>query len=214
MAGSAPPQLVFSNDVAHMAEWANRTRIPLTSADALGTTYARARKWFLTLKTQLIQNHGFREITPADPRMLISLECPSPYRSAGGLPRTPNFRLQIPVNASSFFSPERQLQWQMVFHGALFPAMRHNVRAIQDLVNMIQCLLTGVLTLVKEDSDPREGFTRTVRALPPPEWIQSHQADLVEIFGPAHYTKLFRAAADPTIAFKLERPDHDDRLRR
>jgi hypothetical protein len=211
---NVPPLLVFSSNVAHMDEWAHRTRIPLTSADALGTTYARAHKWLLALKANLKQKHAFVDITPADPRMLISIECASPYRSASGVPRTPAFRLQIPIHASSFFSPDRQLQWQMVFHGALFPAMRHNVPAIQDLVNLLQCLLTGTLTLVKEDMDPREGFTRTIRALPPPEWIQSHQAQLVEIFGSSHFQKLFRAAADPTTAFKLEHPSQDDRLRR
>lgn len=207
---SIPPQLVFSSDVAHMDEWAKRTRIPLISADALGTNYARARRWLLTLKSQLLQQHGFREITPPDARMLISLECQSPYRSTGGLPRTPNLRLQIPVHASSFFSPDRQLQWQMVFHGALFPAMRHTTPAIQDLINLLQCLLTGMLTLVKEEEDPRDGFMRTIRALPPVEWIQSHQAQLLEIFGPSSYQKLFRAAGDPTMAFKLERPHPDD----
>ena len=54
-------------------------------------------------------------------------------------------RLQIPVNASSFFSRERRVQWEMVFHSALFPGLRHTVPAIADLLHLLQCLLTGMM---------------------------------------------------------------------
>ncbi|KZT26228.1 hypothetical protein NEOLEDRAFT_1132252 [Neolentinus lepideus HHB14362 ss-1] len=204
MAASAPPpQLVFSSDVRNMDEWANRTGIPLTTADALGTNYARARRWLLSLKAQLIQK-GWRDVTPADPRMLFTIELPTPYRSSSGLPRSPNMRLQLPVNASSFFTPDRRVQWQMVFHSALFPAMRHTVTPIGDILHLLQCLLTGMLVLVKEEETPGEGLYRTIRALPPAEWVSSHEAVLTEVFGSSHYRQLFKAASDHRIAFKLE----------
>lgn len=202
---SPPPQLVYSNDVAHMDEWANRTGIPLTTAEALGTNYARARRWLSSIRAQLVQTHGWSDVTPIEPRLLFDIECPSPYRSSGGLPRSPNMRLQIPANASSFFSPERRVQWEMVFHSALFPAMRHNVPAVADLLHLLQCLLTGMIVLVKEEEVEGEGLYRTIRGLPPADWVSANESKLVEIFGASHYRQLLRAASDNRIAFKLER---------
>lgn len=202
---SSPPQLVYSNNIAHMDEWAKRTGIPLTTAEALGTNYARARRWLSSIRQQLVQHHGWSDMTPMEPRLLFDIECPSPYRSSGGLPRSPNMRLQIPANASSFFSPERRVQWEMVFHSALFPATRHNVPAIADLLHLLQCLLTGMIVLVKEEEVEGEGLYRTIRGLPPADWVSAHESKLVEIFGASHYKSLFRAASDNRVAFKLER---------
>ncbi|KAK7693576.1 hypothetical protein QCA50_003145 [Cerrena zonata] len=202
---TAPPQIVFSNEVASMDEWAKRTGIPLTTAEALGTNYARARKWLQYIRSQLVENQGWSDVTPIGPRLLFDIECPSPYRSTNGLPRSPNMRLQIPANASSFFSRERRVQWEMVFHSALFPAMRHNVPAVGDLLHLLQCLLTGMLVLVKEEQVPGEGVYRTIRALPPADWVGAHESQLTEIFGSTHYKQLFRAASDTRVAFKLER---------
>ncbi|EJD05897.1 uncharacterized protein FOMMEDRAFT_119268 [Fomitiporia mediterranea MF3/22] len=199
---SAPPQIFFSSNVKHMDEWASRTGIPLTSAEALGTLYARAHNWLLALKDQLVRNHGFLE-KAADPRMLFSIECQPPFRSSGGLPRTPPFNLQLPLHASTFFSPERRIQWEMVFHSALFPAMRHSCQPIADILHLLQCLLTGMLVLVKEEEVPGEGVWRTTRGLPPPEWVSANEAILLQIFGSSHYRKLFRAANDKRLAFKV-----------
>lgn len=199
---SAPPQVHFSPDVRHMDEWAGRTGIPLTSAEALGTLYARAHRWLVALKGQLIRNYGWREL-PSEPRMLFAIECSPPFRSAGGLPRTPRMQLQLPLHASTFFSPERRVQWQMVFHSALFPAMRHTVQPVGDILHLLQCLLTGMVVLVKEEEVPGEGLYKTIRGLPPPEWISANEMQLLEIFGPAHYRRLFKAANDKRLAFKL-----------
>lgn len=201
---SAPPQIVFSREVPNLNDWATRTGIPLTTADALGRTYARAHPWLLRLKAQLLQQYGWREASPADPRMLINIECTSPIRSHGGAPRTPVMRLQVPLQASSFFSPERRLQWEMVFHSSVFPTLRHTVPPIADLLHILQCLLTGMLVLVKEEQVPGEGLYKTIRALPPIEWVTAHQPHLSDVFGSSHFKKLFKAASDQRMAFKLE----------
>jgi hypothetical protein len=201
---SPPPEVVFSNDVRNMDDWAKRTGIPLTSADALGTNYARARRWLLSIKEELVRDHEWRDVIPLDSRMLFSIECTPPIRSSGGLPRSPSMRLQVPLNASSFFSPDRRVQWEMVFHSAVFPYMRHTVSPVADLLHLLQCLLTGLLVLVKEERVPGEGTYRTIRGLPPIEWISSHEQQLVEVFGRSHYRALFRAAGDKRFAFKLE----------
>lgn len=200
---SSPPQIFFSPNVEYMDEWARQTGIPLTSAEALGTLYARAHPWLRELKNNLVRNHGWKEKAP-DSRMLFSIECTPPFRSSGGLPRTPPFNLMLPLHASTFFSPERRIQWEMVFHSALFPAMRHSCQPVGDILHLLQCLLTGMLVLVKEEEEPGKGVWKTSRGLPPPDWISANETLLLQIFGPSHYRKLFRAAADKRLAFMLQ----------
>lgn len=202
---TAPPQLFFSNEVAAMDEWSRRTGIPLTTADALGTSFARARRWMLSIRAKLVAEHGWQDVKPLDPRLLFDIELPTPYRSARGLPRSPNMRLQIPANASSFFSRERRVQWEMVFHSALFPGLRHTVPEVGDLLHLLQCLLTGMVVLIKEEQMAGGVVERTIRGLPPAEWVTSHQGVLTDILGPSHFKALFRAASDQRVAFKLER---------
>ena len=197
---SSPPEVVFSSDVPTMHEWSRRTGIPLISADAIGVHYARARAWLQSIRNQLVQQYGWRDVLPLDERMLFSIECQPPTT----LPRSPNFRLQAPRHASSLFNPDRRVQWEMVFHGAVFPYLRHTVPPIADLLYLFQCLLTGVFLLVKEDHVPGEGTYRTIRGLPPVEWVAAHEADLIRIFGVPHYRALFRAAGDKRTSFKLE----------
>lgn len=204
MASAVPPQLVFSREVPNLNDWATRTRIPLTTADALGKTYGRAHRWLLALKGQLISTHGWREAPTPDPRMLINIERSSPLLSQSGAPRTPVMRLQIPLQASSFFSPERLLQWQMVFHSATFPTLRKDVQPIADLLHVLQCLLTGMLVLVYEER-LADGFYKTSRGLPPVEWVSSHQRELVDVFGQSHFKLLFKAAGDRAMSFKVEK---------
>ncbi|ESK96946.1 hypothetical protein Moror_6524 [Moniliophthora roreri MCA 2997] len=209
MSGQAKPraEVVFSSDVRNMDDWARRTKIPLTTAEALGATYARAHRWLQTLRLQLIHHHQWRDSTPADPRMLFSLETSSIWRSSVGLPAGPNLRLQLPVHASSFFSPERRVQWQMVFHSDIFESVRKICPPINDILSLIQCLLTGLVTLVFEENLP-QGVYRTTRGLPPVSWVNAHEGDLIEIFGPAHYKALRKACNDTESAFKLEVVPH------
>lgn len=201
---SSTAQVHFSSDVRNMDNWARRTGIPLTTAEALGTTYARAHKWLASLKAQLIQHHGWQDAEAvADSRMLFTVEAPSPWRSPNGLPLSPKLRLQLPTHASSFFSPERRVQWQMVFHSDIFATQRLIVQPITDILNLIQCLLTGVVTLVYEEQLPQGTYT-TTRGLPSVQWITNNQAALLEIFGHAHFKQLWKAANDRTTSFKVD----------
>lgn len=197
------PEVVFSSDVSNMDEWARRTRIPLTTAEALGATYARSHRWLQQLKTRLIREHGWVEVPTDDPRLLISLESTSIWRSSVGLPAGPKMKLQLPVHASSFFSPERRVQWEMVFHSDIFESMRKICPPISDILNLIQCLLTGLVTLAFEERLP-DGRYRTTRGLPPVSWINENETALVEIFGQAHFKALRKACSDTNVAFKLD----------
>lgn len=200
---SSTAQVHFSSDVRNMDSWARRTGIPLTTAEALGTTYARAHKWLLALKNQLIQQHGWQEAEPTDPRMLFTIEAPSPWRSQSGLPLSPKQRLQLPMHASSFFSPERRVQWQMVFHSDIFATQRLIVQPISDILNLVQCLLTGLVTLVYEEQLPQGAYT-TTRGLPSAQWINANETALLEIFGRTHFKQLWKASSDRATSFKVD----------
>jgi hypothetical protein len=196
-------EVIFSSDVQNMDDWARRTRIPLTTAEALGATYARAHRWLQTLKVQLIREHNWRDVPSSDSRMLFSLETSSIWRSSVGLPAGPQLKLQLPVHASSFFSPERRVQWQMVFHSDIFESVRKICPPINDILSLIQCLLTGVVTLVFEEN-LQNGVYRTSRGLPPVSWVNENESALIEIFGIEHYRALRRACSDTQTAFRLE----------
>jgi hypothetical protein len=73
------------------------------------------------------------------------------------------------------------------------------------MLYLLQCLLTGVFLLVKEEQVPAEGMYRTIRGLPPVEWVATHEAELVRIFGVPHYRVLFRAAGDATHLLQTRR---------
>lgn len=193
------PELFFCCDVASLDEWARRTGIPLTSAETLGTNYQRAREWMLALRSKLLMQHGWTQVAPLDNKILFDIETPFP-----GYPMRPKLRLRLPAHASTFFAPERRVQWEMVFHSNVFHLLRHTVRPIKDLLYLLQCLLTGMFLLVMEEDVPGQGGVRTIRALPPGDWVAGHQSELVRIFGTAHYRQLLRAASDTRIAFKCE----------
>ncbi|TFK42610.1 hypothetical protein BDQ12DRAFT_676494 [Crucibulum laeve] len=196
-------QVVFSSDVRNMDEWARRTRIPLTTAEALGATYARAHRWLQALKMQLIRHHGWADMQAPDPRMLLSIETSPMWRSTVGLPAGPRPKLQLPLHASSFFSPERRIQWEMIFHSDIFESVRKICPPINDILCVIQCLLTGVVTLTLEENLPN-GIHRTTRGLPPVSWVNANEGALVEVFGATHFKALRRACSDTAMAYKLE----------
>jgi hypothetical protein len=196
---SPRPELSFCYDVASLDEWAKRTGIPLTSAEALSMNYRRARDWMLRLRTELVLNHSFSEVAALDSKILFDIEAPYP-----GYPLRPKLRLRLPAHATTFFAPERKVQWEMVFHSNVFHLLRHTVRPISDLLNLLQCLITGMFLLVLEEDVPGQGGVRTIRALPPADWVAAHETELVKIFGSTHYRQLLRSASDSRIAFKCE----------
>ncbi|GJE95112.1 hypothetical protein PsYK624_112920 [Phanerochaete sordida] len=187
-------EVVFCCNVAQIDEWATRTGIPLTSAEALGMNYRRARDWMLRIKDELVAHHGWRDLQTPDSKLLFDIETPYP-----GFPLRPNLRLHVPAHATTFFDPDRRVQWEMVFHSGTFHLLRHTVRPISDLLYLLQCLLTGMFQLVME-----EGGVRTIRGLPPADWVAAHEPELTRIFGAPNHKQLLRAANDQRLAFKLE----------
>jgi hypothetical protein len=196
----ARTEVVFSSAIPNMDAWAQRTHVPLTTAEALGATYARAHRWFHALKQQLIQQHNWTESSQPDARLLFSVETSSIWRSSVGLPAGPKLRLCLPVHASSFFTPDRRVQWEMVFHSDIFDSVRKICNPINDILYLMQCLLTGVVTIAFEEHE-NDGVHRTIRGLPPVAWINAHEANLTEIFGPAHYKALRRACNDTKASY-------------
>ncbi|KAJ2916047.1 hypothetical protein MD484_g4379, partial [Candolleomyces efflorescens] len=196
-------EVVFSSDVANMDAWAQRTHIPLTTAEALGATYARAHRWFQALRLALVRQHGWTDSPSPDHRILFSIETSSIWRSSVGLPAGPKHQLYLPVHASSFFSPERRVQWEMVFHSDIFESVRKICPPINDILYLIQCLLTGLVTVVFEEHLP-QGIHRTSRGLPPVAWVNENEVALTEIFGVSHFAALRKACGDTKASYMLQ----------
>jgi hypothetical protein len=203
MASPPSTQVVFSSDVANMDLWARRTRIPLTTADALGATYAKSHKWLNNLKSLLVHEYKWTQVPSDDPRILFTLETSSIRKSSVNLPAGPKLRLQLPVHASSFFTPERRVQWQMVFHSDIFESVRKICPPINDILYLIQCLLTGLLTVVLQEQ-LEDGVYRTTRGLPPVTWFTDNEPLLADIFEPSHLRTLRKACNDTSKAYHLE----------
>jgi hypothetical protein len=91
----------------------------------------------------------------------------------------------------------------MVFHSDIFESVRKICPPINDILNLIQCLLTGLVTVAFEENLP-QGVYRTTRGLPPVSWVNANEGLLLEIFGTAHFRALRRACNDTETAFKLE----------
>ncbi|KAJ2921899.1 hypothetical protein H1R20_g15184, partial [Candolleomyces eurysporus] len=135
--------------------------------------------------------------------MLFSLETSSIWRSSVGLPAGPKHQLYLPVHASSFFSPERRVQWEMVFHSDIFESVRKICPPITDILYLIQCLLTGLVTVAFEEHLP-QGIYRTSRGLPPVAWVNENEAALTEIFGVSHFKALRKACSDTKASYNLQ----------
>lgn len=199
-------EVVFSSDVANLAEWAQRTHIPLTTADALNAPYARAHRWLAALRTTLVEEYHWSDVSN-DSRMLFGLETTSIWRSTVNLPAGPKLKLQLPVHASSFFTPDRRVQWEMVFHSDIFDSVRKICPPINDILYLIQCLLTGLVTVVFEEHEDTAIY-RTTRGLPPVAWLNEKEPFLIEIFGEARLKLLKKACSDTKVAFKLDMVPH------
>jgi hypothetical protein len=189
----------FSSDVRCLDDWAHRLSLPLDT-ELLAQHYTAAHKVLRQLRSTFVNQYGWTDAGPVD-RLLFSISAEPPHLPSG-LPRGPAMNISLPYHVSSFFSPERRVQWQMVFHSTLFQTMRHTVEPVGILFYLLQCLVPGMLVLTKRECKP-EGTWATSRALPPPDWIDAHSVMLVSIFGASHYKALFKAAQNNQIAFKV-----------
>jgi hypothetical protein len=91
----------------------------------------------------------------------------------------------------------------MVFHSDTFESVRKICPPINDILNLIQCLLTGLVTFVFEERMP-DGIYRTTRGLPPIQWITANEPYLVDIFGPSRFRALRKACNDTKTAYRLQ----------
>ena len=145
----------YSNEVPNLDEWANRLDMPL-DISTLSKRYSAAHKYLREMKALLIEKYGWSECTH-DNRLLFTIEAMPPHRSTSGLPKSPLMTVSLPYHLSSFFSPERRVQWQMVFHSALFQTMRHTIPPVGSLFYLLQCLVPGMLVLEKRENKPEGG---------------------------------------------------------
>jgi hypothetical protein len=91
----------------------------------------------------------------------------------------------------------------MVFHSDIFATQRKLVAPLSDMLNLIQCLLTGMVVLMHEEQVAQSVY-RTSRGLPPAEWVKINQQALIDVFERSQFNQLWRACNDQTIAYKLD----------
>ncbi|TDL15042.1 hypothetical protein BD410DRAFT_778446 [Rickenella mellea] len=209
---SPPAQVEFHPEIPNLHEWGGITGIPCQDAGILKELegyYTKAKPHLLDLSHQLIGSHGFhQDQSEKNAHYLFAIERESPYKSEGGHNPSPDFRLRLPSEISSFFLPERRTEWQMIFHGAVFPAMRFDTGPVKDLLCFLQCIAPGLVVLSSEDD--RRGKVVTQRALPNQDWVKSKEKVLRAVFGDERYHKLETASGKLEMSFRNTfEPDSD-----
>jgi len=187
----------WNPEVPHLSFWANRLNLPLDHS-ILAKHYIAAHKLFREIKEALVADHGFVELD-TDSRLLFSLEFPkkSCYRGMKAI-------LSLPHHVSSFFTPDRKLQWEMIFHSAPFQNMRSTCAPLARLFYLLQALIPGMFMLVKKDMQP-DGQWTTSRALPPPDWLELNNKIFIDVFNAAYFRQLFKGAQNANLAFEIVR---------
>ncbi|KAF8514064.1 hypothetical protein JB92DRAFT_2720060 [Gautieria morchelliformis] len=187
----------FSTDMSRIQYWGSRMGVDLRDGKQLTEPYAWSQNRLLSLTNLLIDFHGFRLADISDNRMLFALVCDPHAWRVGSIPGLvpPRSRIELPVHASSFFSPQRRKQWENIFHDPLWDCIGNtNVpgsNAVMDLLNLLQCLLPGMF-IVTEVHDS----WWTQRGIPPYLWVLESKDVLVSCLGLARYEELCRAASD------------------
>ncbi|KIJ26847.1 hypothetical protein M422DRAFT_191709 [Sphaerobolus stellatus SS14] len=188
----------FNNNIPLIDAWSSRLGVHLTP-ESVTEPYRRARPYLMGIASRLLDTGRFNpRPTSKDSRLLWSLECPQPLpiQTRNGFSITPAAVIELPKNASSFWSPDRRVQWEMVFHSAVWPAMRNTCAPLNDLLSLLQCLLPGMIVLAQT-----EDGMKTVRGLPSHHWLEHWQPMLIDIFGYEHYERLYVAAQNIQLSY-------------
>ena len=190
-------EVSFSTDMRRIRFWATRMGVNLHEPKQLTEPYIWSQSHLHHLADLLVDFHGFRPADATDKRMLFALMC-DPYAwRVGAVPSStpPRGRIELPMHASSFFSPNRQRQWENIFHSPLWDSIGHiNVpgsNTVRDLLNFLQCLLPGVFIIVES----LDGCA-TQRGIPPSKWVLESKEILVSCLGTERYEALSEAASN------------------
>jgi hypothetical protein len=185
----------FSTNMRRIQFWGSRMGVDLRDPEQLTEPYAWSQSQLHSVANLITEFHGFRRAETSDNRMLFALVCdPHAWRvdSIPGL-IPPRSRIELPIHASSFFSPERREQWENIFHSPLWHCIGNtNVpgsNAVMDLLNLLQCLLPGMFIITEvHDSWSMQ------RGIPPYKWVLESKDVLVSCLGLARYEELCKAA--------------------
>jgi len=196
-------QVNFSPNVPIMDFWTKRINIPLSPhAKDMDNIYARAHPWLQSLSRQLVNEHQLKLENPSSNRILFSVRVPQNWMkktASEASPITGRVRvLELPLQFSSFFSPDRGNQWQMVFHSDMFRVLRKLCPPVEDMFRILQCLAPGMFTIVLVSKDEKGVLWRTTNALPDLGWISQNKDRLVSVFGAKRIDRLTKAVSDAT----------------
>ncbi|KAF8337412.1 uncharacterized protein EI90DRAFT_2647887 [Cantharellus anzutake] len=206
--------------------WRRHASLPshpnaLTSEDL----YLSALPLLDRVKQELI-SRGWREITPTAGVEHWALLTPStalavleeegeggedldegdPSSSSSAIPPQPTSRIfSIPTNLRALVT--NVPRWTHLFNdNTFFRPIEHQEHGIiltsnvdtmlVDVFYLLQLILPGALTLVKERHDERVFSTRTSRPFPPLAWMEEHKAIISPIFGESYYSVLTMRSRD------------------
>jgi len=92
-------------------------------------------------------------------------------------------------NDSDLFLPIEHQQHGIILTSNLDPLL-------VDVFYLLQLILPGALTLVKERHDERLFSTRTSRPFPPLAWMEEHKELVLPVFGETYYSVLTKRSRD------------------
>jgi hypothetical protein len=202
----------FSTDMRRICHWGQRMGVDLCDSKKITEPYAWAQCHILSLVDQLVDFHGFRQADVSDNRMLFALVCDPHAWRVGRVPPVipPRKRIELPVHASSFFSPDRRKQWENIFHSPLWHSIWETsvpgANAVIDLLNLLQCLLPGMLII----AEVQDGWSNQ-RGIPPLKWVRESREVLISCLGTERYEVLCQAASDNSRAIIDSRDSVDKR---
>ena len=187
----------FSTDLRRMYHWGKRMGVDLHDFRQITEPYSWAQSHILMLAELLVEFHGFRQADVSDNRMLFALVCDPHAWRVGKTPTVPPPRkkIELPIHASSFFSPDRRKQWENIFHSPLWHSIWESsvpgANALINLLNLLQCLLPGMFLI----SGAQDGGS-TQRGIPPLKWVLESRELLISCIGMDRYEMLCQVAAD------------------
>ncbi|KAF8507330.1 hypothetical protein BU17DRAFT_100591 [Hysterangium stoloniferum] len=191
----------FSSNIYRIKKWCERMGFELWAPKQLTEPYAWCQTHFLTLQDRLVDFYGFNHTNPSDDRMLFAVAFDPQAQRARGMQSLPipTGRIELPLDASSFFSPERRQQWRDAFHGGVWdgldPVGIPGSNTFLDIIYLLQCLIPGMFLFVERN----DGWSMQ-RGIPPKDWIYENKNVLISSIGEGRYERLANAASDPSLA--------------
>ncbi|KAG7091223.1 hypothetical protein E1B28_010274 [Marasmius oreades] len=187
--------------------WAKRIRLEKPDEHELQRMYARARRFLIDKRDDLISHHGWVSSSEGrnDGNMLFVLEkdvCSS-YDVGFGFPTIRDaLRLELPVRIADMLDTWEVDKWGKmfsdtnIFHPGTSCCFKDRPASLSDIFHFIQILVPGLLVVVDRKDKGGDGEAIVYRVLPDDKWMYQNKSFLSMVLGTARFTRLLEAAED------------------